>query len=98
MPSLDYRNILLEQREEIALPANISHVQREKASEIDLSSNLAQVITGIRRCGKSTLAHMMLKTMDYAYVNFDDERLMSIDVNELKDLPEVIYTVYGRSA
>jgi uncharacterized protein len=96
MPSLDYRNILLEQREEIALPANISHVQREKASEIDMSSNLAQIITGIRRCGKSTLALMMLNTMDYAYVNFDDERLINLGANQLNDLFEALYTVYGR--
>ena len=96
MPPLDYHNILLEQREEIALLTRISHVQREKANEIDLSSNLAQIITGIRRCGKSTLAHMMLKNMDYAYINFDDERLINLGASHLNDLLEALYTVYGQ--
>ena len=96
MASVDFQNILLEQREEIALIDNSIPLQREKANEIDLGSNLAQVITGIRRCGKSTLAHMMLAGKDYAYVNFDDERLMSISVNHLNDLLEATYIVYGQ--
>ncbi len=96
MPTADFHNILLEQREVIPLIDKGNPLHREKANEIDLSSNLAQVITGIRRCGKSTLAHMMLSGKDYAYVNFDDERLMSIDVNHLNDLLEALYTVYGR--
>lgn len=96
MPSANFLSILREQREEIALIDKGNPLHREKANEINLSSNLAQVITGIRRCGKSTLAHMMLAGKDYAYVNFDDERLMSIDVNHLNDLLEVLYTVYGR--
>ena len=96
MASVDFQNILLEQREEIALIDKSIPLQREKANEIDLGSNLAQVITGIRRCGKSTLAHMMLAGKDYAYVNFDDERLMSISVNHLNDLLEATYIVYGQ--
>ncbi len=96
MTSPDYRNILLEQREEIALLSGLAPVHRENASELDTASKLAQVITGIRRCGKSTLAHMMLAQKDYAYVNFDDERLINIDANHLNDLLEELYAVYGQ--
>ena len=96
MTSPDYRNILLEQREEIALLSGLAPVHRENASELDTASKLAQVITGIRRCGKSTLAHMMLAQKDYAYVNFDDERLINIDANHLNDLLEDLYAVYGQ--
>jgi uncharacterized protein len=92
----NYRNILLEQREEVALLNNLAPVYRENADELDTTSKLAQVITGIRRCGKSTLAHMILAGKDYAYVNFDDERLINIEANHLNDLLEALYAVYGQ--
>ncbi len=95
MASPDFRNILLEQREEIVLLDSIYPVHRENASELDTASKLAQIITGIRRCGKSTLAHMMLANNDYAYVNFDDERLINISANQLNELLEALYSVYG---
>ncbi len=96
MASPDFRNILLEQREEVSLLEGISHVRRENAGELDTESNLAQIITGIRRCGKSTLAHMMLANKNYAYVNFDDERLINTGANQLNDLLESLYAVYGQ--
>ena len=52
--------------------------------DIDLTSYLKTkqvvVISGIRRCGKSSLLFLIkqmlkLKTSDYCYVNFDDERI-----------------------
>jgi hypothetical protein len=40
---------------------------------------LIKVITGPRRAGKSVFAFLLLKSEDFAYVNFDDETLLKLD-------------------
>ncbi len=45
------------------------------------------VITGIRRCGKSTvLLQLMQKYERYHYLNFDDERLLDFTVDDFREL------------
>jgi predicted AAA+ superfamily ATPase len=95
MATIDYRQIVLEQREEILLDRDADYVQREKIKGINPKSSLAQIITGVRRCGKSTLARMALSGLTYAYINFDDERLTDIGATELNNILEAVYAVYG---
>jgi predicted AAA+ superfamily ATPase len=55
------------------------------------------IITGIRRCGKSTLLQQIRATQterDY-YVNFDDERLVSFNVDDFQMLLEVFHELFG---
>ena len=55
------------------------------------------IITGIRRCGKSTLLQQIRATQpekDY-YINFDDERLASFKVEDFQMLLEVFYELFG---
>lgn len=91
----DFRQIVTEQREELSIIYERGWVPREQESWIDLNSHLAQIITGVRRSGKSTLAHRALRGTNYAYVNFDDERLAGIDAENLNPLLEALYAVYG---
>lgn len=58
----------------------------------------ALVITGVRRCGKSILAHLFLRNSKYAYINFDDERLEAIKASELNKILEAFYQLYGNIA
>jgi hypothetical protein len=95
MARIDFRQILLEQQEELLLNKKTSLVFRDKEKEIDTQSNLAQIITGIRRCGKSTLAQMALMKLKYGFVNFDDERLYDLQPEDLNLMLEALYTVYG---
>lgn len=41
-----------------------------------LKNDLIKVIIGPRRAGKSVFALQMLKDTNFAYLNFDDERLL----------------------
>ncbi len=91
----DFRQIISEQREELSIIHRRGWVPRELESAIDLESRLAQIIAGVRRSGKSTLAHRRLKSLPYAYVNFDDERLANLKAEHLNQLLEALYTVYG---
>ncbi len=60
--------------------------------------NRVLIITGIRRCGKSTLLKQVMDTMtQYCYVNFEDERLLTFPAEAFEDLNEVLIEVYGAS-
>lgn len=54
------------------------------------------ILTGIRRCGKSTLLKQIMQTKThYCYVNFDDERLLTFPAEEFEILNEVLIEMYG---
>jgi predicted AAA+ superfamily ATPase len=61
--------------------------------------NRVLILTGIRRCGKSTLLKQIMRTKTrYCYINFEDERLLSFRAEEFESLNEVLIEVYGPSA
>jgi len=61
----------------------------------NLQSDLIKVITGPRRAGKSVFAIQMLEGTDFAYLNFDDERLVT--VTDYDELLKAIRQVYGET-
>ena len=89
--------VLAEQHEEIVSLQDISLCSRKEEALVDLDSNLAQVIIGVRRSGKSTLCYNVLKAsnQEFAYVNFDDERFESLGTSDLNTVLEVLYKIYG---
>lgn len=89
--------ILRDQREELMSIDYSALVTRREETEIDLTSNLAQIVIGVRRCGKSTLCQKVLSQSNvcFAYVNFDDEELASLKAGELNSVLEVLYRIYG---
>ena len=92
------KNIILDQKEEL-----ISLRERKRLIEricfntykSFLESNQIKVIIGPRRCGKSILASQLLQNKLFAYVNFDDEKLVNLSSDDLNDVLEVLYEVYG---
>lgn len=89
--------VLAEQYEELVELQNVELCTRKEEAEIDLDSNLAQVVIGVRRSGKSTLCYNVLKAHKdkFAYVNFDDERFQDMQTSDLNSVLEVLYKVYG---
>jgi hypothetical protein len=54
------------------------------------------VLTGIRRCGKSTLLKQLSrKQKNWCYFNFEDERLLDFRAQDFELLREVLLEVYG---
>ena len=84
--------ILTEQQEEIGLRSEERLCKREESKLIDLDSPQAQVVIGVRRSGKSTLCYQALHNagVKFAYVDFDDERLMGLQASDLNDILEVL--------
>jgi len=64
----------------------------KKAKE-SISQKIVKVIVGPRRAGKSVFSLQLLRELDFAYLNFDDERILAT-----KDYDEIIKgikEVYG---
>lgn len=93
----ELERVLLDQKEELETLRDKSFCHREEEQLVDLNSNLAQVIIGVRRSGKSTLCFNALEKskVSYAYVNFDDENLYDLTVKEMNDVLQVLYSIYG---
>lgn len=53
-----------------------------------LDEKIIKVVTGVRRCGKSTFCHQLLLGKKYAYLNFDDERLLGLKSDDLDSILE----------
>ena len=61
---------------------------RDALTGIPVANSFATIITGIRRCGKSTLLLQLLRRdyKDAIYLNFDDIRLSGFEVGDLTRL------------
>ena len=73
------KSILLNQLEERNRLLNQQYVERINDYDIQslLHNPMIKLITGPRRVGKSVFALMMLKQTNFAYLNFDDNMLLS---------------------
>lgn len=89
--------VLTEQLEELEVKGSENFCPRKERVLVDLHSSQAQVVIGVRRSGKSTLCYQALREsgLNYAYVDFDDERLVGLQADQLNDVLEVLYKIYG---
>lgn len=75
-------------------------IQREQLTLIDSLVPLSHVviISGIRRCGKSTLMRQILQKYygnAFYFVDFEDERFVTFTTQDFNSLYEVLIELYG---
>jgi predicted AAA+ superfamily ATPase len=88
------KNIVKTQRQNLALYD--CGVPREALESIDMNTPFAVVLSGIRRCGKSTLLHqLMKKTGQVCYFNFEDPRALGFEVGDFQRLNDALMEEYG---
>ena len=89
--------ILIDQKAEIGNLLDEHLCSRKEEELVDLRSPQAQVVIGVRRSGKSTLCLQSLANakVNFAYANFDDENLAELGAEQLNDVLEVLYKIYG---
>ena len=88
------KEVVTSQKEEIA--ASETGVPREKLSSLATNLPHALIISGIRRCGKSTLLRQFMQTIEnFHYMNFEDTRLVEFDVSDFEKLDEIFMEVNG---
>jgi len=87
--------VLFEQQKELNEENNF--VDRELTKKVLSFTHLKLpiVITGIRRCGKSTLLYIIknklkLKEKEFIYVNFNDERLVDFSIEDFQNILDFI--------
>jgi len=90
--------ILLDQKE--VFSAKTGLIERDVPLEDALKTSLVVIITGVRRCGKSSLLFLIKERMNldeagYCYFNFDDERIIN-DVSLLESIDNLHKEIYGK--
>ena len=98
MKILDIEKVLLEKQDELEALEGEVLIHRPEEDLINLKSKLAQVVIGVRRSGKSTLCFNALRKagVHYAYANFDDERLEELETQDLDNVLQTLYKIYGK--
>src|SRR3989344_1914218 len=89
------RKIVIRQKQDISVKQ--SFVRRELLDEILkwFKDNRVIILTGIRRCGKSTLLkEIMQNVSNWCYVNFEDERFLDFRAQDFEMLNEVLIEQY----
>lgn len=91
----DLRQVVIEQQEEVAFMQKQNLIEREKTKEIleIIDKNWVKVIIGIRRCGKSVMAHQALTGKAYGYLNFDDERFIGLTSQDLNKILQFLLEI-----
>lgn len=70
---------------------------REEQKELKLLDSFATIIVGVRRCGKSTLLHQLIKKQKKAYyINFEDPRLIGFDLTDFNKIESILEELYGK--
>lgn len=97
MTLIEIEKVLLEQQDELQILDTDVLIHRSEEDLINLKSKLAQVVIGVRRSGKSTLCFNALRKagVNFAYANFDDERLMTLQTSDLDNVLQSLYKIYG---
>lgn len=88
------KNIALVQRKETETAD--TGIARTILKDIDLKIPHAAIVSGIRRCGKSTLLKQLIsKTKKFYYFNFEDQRAIGFEVGDFENLDSVMKEEYG---
>jgi predicted AAA+ superfamily ATPase len=87
------KDIVLIQKRELGNRFQERYIERAIPVSWELGDDLIKVVTGPRRSGKSFYAiHALQSTNSYGYVNFDDERLVTIgDYDEIVNAVNTVY-------
>jgi predicted AAA+ superfamily ATPase len=84
------KSFLLQQQQFFAQKVDIN---RRDESLYKSSTNQVEVITGVRRCGKSTLLRQLMQPYEkVAFFNFEDPRIFGFEVQDFSKLDEIMGT------
>ncbi len=88
------RNIVRAQKKDVLLVDKI--VEREKLKKIKVEESFAIVLSGVRRCGKSTLLRQIIQKSDnFYYFNFEDPNAINFELADFEILNQIFYEEYG---
>lgn len=79
-------------QQHLYLQSKKKEILRDQLNTLPDIDNFVLIVSGVRRCGKSTLLHQLLqeKYKDALYVNFDDPRLFDMAISDFVNLDTII--------
>lgn len=91
-----FQSIIALHQEEIPLSLH------ERSLQLPLNKQRIVTVTGVRRCGKSSLLHLTINRLlasgvdkeQILYIGFDDERLANMDVSDFDEILQVYRLMY----
>lgn len=93
------KQVISDQREEVERILREGIIERDG---IDYAKGFLKhpnvlAVTGVRRSGKSVFSMLLSRQLGegVSYVNFDDERLMGINTEDLNKVLQALYELYG---
>lgn len=97
MYSLKLLTVFADQKEELQNNDITLFCTRLEEKQLFMVSNLAQVVIGVRRSGKSTLCEKFIRQnrIEFAYTNFDDGRLVNLNSKDFDHVLDTQYQIYG---
>ena len=89
--------VVREQKAELEHLLSLPVLERRPMRRIDVGSAQAQAVLGMRRSGKSVACRKAMKDSGvvFGYVDFDDEALSKLTADDLGDVLQAVYEVYG---
>jgi len=88
------REVIILQRD--ALNKSETGTPREKKDELNIQDSFVLIITGVRRCGKSTFLNQLIKKQRKTYyLNLEDPRLEGFDLSDFNKIEIVMKEIYG---
>lgn len=96
MDSAKIKQVVIDQQPTILPPHFIPRSAWKKVAD-QQNNNHIVVLSGIRRCGKSTLLQQLRQQSqeNNYYINFDDERLVKFVLEDFQNLLEIFIELYG---
>lgn len=91
-----FQSIIALHQEEIPLSLH------ERSLQLSLNKQRIVTVTGVRRCGKSSLLHLTINRLlasgvdkeQILYIGFDDERLANMDVSDFDEILQAYRLMY----
>ncbi len=88
------KEVIISQRE--SLEKSVQGISRNKEKDIQIQTSFALIITGIRRCGKSTVLNHILKKQKIGYyLNLEDPRLDGFELSDFNKVEIIMKEIYG---
>src|SRR3989344_9036142 len=88
------KEVILLQRE--VLDKSDIGTRREEKKEATILDSFALIISGVRRCGKSTFLNQLIKKQKKAYyLNLEDPRLDGFDLADFNKTEIILKEIYG---
>ena len=90
------RQILFDQQKEF-FSSGEELVKRDVSLDFVLTGNEVVVVSGIRRCGKSTLLKLIVQRLEgkKLFLNFDDVRLTNFSLDNFQDVESLAFELLG---